>query len=257
MCALAGCRESTSPRPPPAAAGGLLARLARTPFFPRILTVATLVPVVAVLAPSAAHASDAGAFVSDADAARSANGVAAFTVSSDLVAIAERHAAWMAAHRSPDHNSALASDVCCWKEVGENVGAGSSEDAIEHAFMSSAPHRDNIVSESFTEIGVGTARDSSGMLYVDEVFRDPTGHAPTATHHRAHRRHHTVAASAAPAEQGAAQAPVAPPAEPRARATRPPLTPILRHLAGRHRHVGDPVAAAFRFTTVLARLNSR
>jgi Cysteine-rich secretory protein family len=239
-----------------------LARRTRTPFFPGILTVATLVPVVAVLAPSAAHASDAGAFVSDADAARSANGVAAFIVSSDLVAIAERHAAWMAAHRSPDHNSALASDVCCWKAVGENVGAGSSEKAIEHAFMGSAPHRDNIMSATFTEIGVGTARDSSGMLYVDEVFRDPTGHVPAATKHprsrHRHQRHQRAAAASTPAApRSAARAPVAPQVEPSATPTRPPLAPILRHLAGRQHHVADPVAAAYRFTTALARLPSR
>src|SRR5205807_5031919 len=51
---------------------------------------------------------------------------------------------------------------------------------IQQAFMNSAAHRDNILSTSYTQIGVGTARGSDGQLYVDELFRQPTGVTPRA-----------------------------------------------------------------------------
>jgi hypothetical protein len=46
--------------------------------------------------------------------------------------------------------------------------------------MASARHRANILSRSFTQIGIGTARGSDGRLYVDEVFRQPRSGSTTA-----------------------------------------------------------------------------
>lgn len=116
-------------------------------------------------------------FVSDTNSARSQHGLRAYVVSSDLSSIANRWAAHMAANRTLEHNPDAYSEVCCWQSMGENVGEGATVSQIQDAFMNSAPHRDNILSSSFTEIGVGTARGSDGQLYVDELFRRPSGAA--------------------------------------------------------------------------------
>src|SRR4051794_18390610 len=137
-----------------------------------------------------AHASSAGAFVSDTNSARASNGLSSYSVASDLTSVAQRHAAAMARNQSLYHNSSLGSDVCCWSSIGENIGEGQSESQVQSAFMNSAPHRENILSSSFTQIGVGTATDSKGTLWVDEVFRQPTG--SSGSHHISTSHHSTT-----------------------------------------------------------------
>lgn len=139
--------------------------------------VSLVVAVLALVLPTIASADSTteGQFVSDTNHARSQHGLRAYAVRSDLTAVARRWAAYMAEHRTLAHNPNYTSQVCCWSQIGENVGDGSSVAQIQSAFMSSAPHRDNILSRAFTQVGIGTARDSSGRLYVDELFRRPSG----------------------------------------------------------------------------------
>jgi hypothetical protein len=85
----------------------------------------------------------------------------------------------MAAHRVLAHNPSLPSSVCCWSDLGENVGVGLSARSVHRAFMASAPHRANILSATFTQVGVGTAVGGDGRLYVDEVFRRPRSQPST------------------------------------------------------------------------------
>jgi hypothetical protein len=59
--------------------------------------------------------------------------------------------------------------------VGENVGMGGSASSIHQAFMNSAPHRANILDHDFTQVGIGTAYDDKGVLYITQVFRKPMG----------------------------------------------------------------------------------
>ena len=201
-----------------------------------------------------AHASSAGAFVSDTNSARASHGLSSYSVASDLTSVAQQHAESMARNQSLYHNSSLGSDVCCWRSVGENIGEGQSESQIENAFMNSAPHRENILSSSFTQIGVGTATDSNGTLWVDEVFRQPTGssgshHISTTTHHTRSTVHSSYVASTR-------RKPVV------RRAARPVnlLALLARrlHVAAADRgHPSDPVAAAFGYTQVMARAMSR
>jgi len=130
-----------------------------------------------VAAPPMASA-DSGAnaqFVSDTNSARSQHGLRSYSVASDLTSVANRWAAHMAANRTLEHNPNSTSQVCCWQAMGENVGVGGSVSQIQQAFMNSSPHRANILSTSYAEIGVGTAWGSDGRLYVDEVFRLRSG----------------------------------------------------------------------------------
>jgi uncharacterized protein YkwD len=125
--------------------------------------------------PAVAATSPRHAFVQDTNHARLSHDRRAYRVCDDLTRTAQRWANWMARHHSLQHNPSLGSDVHNWNALGENVGRGRSESSIHHAFMSSPPHRDNILSRQFTQVGIATARDSNGQIYVDEVFRRPGG----------------------------------------------------------------------------------
>jgi len=112
-------------------------------------------------------------FGSDTNRARVNHDRREYGVRDHLTEVAQRWAEWMAEHRELRHNPYLESQVHNWSALGENIGVGPGEDSIQGAFMDSAPHRDNILSRTFRQVGIGTARGSDGKLYVDEVFRRP------------------------------------------------------------------------------------
>lgn len=113
------------------------------------------------------------AFVRLTNEARAANGLASYAVAADLADVAAQQAQRMAAQHQIFHNPNLGSDVSNWRAVGENVGVGASPPDIHDAFMASPHHRDNILSGTYTEIGVGVAQGDDGRMYVSEVFRLP------------------------------------------------------------------------------------
>ena len=209
---------------------------------------------VLIASTGTAHASSAGEFVSDTNSARNSHGLSSYSVASDLTSVAQRHAESMARSQSLYHNSSLGSDVCCWRSIGENIGEGTSESQVQSAFMNSAPHRDNILSSSFTQIGVGTATDSHGTLWVDEVFRQPTG--SSGSRHISTSHHTTTTVTHSTSVRSAAPRPAARRAAPRVN-----LLALLSrqlHVAAKDRgHPSDPVAAAFGYTQVMARTMSR
>jgi uncharacterized protein YkwD len=41
--------------------------------------------------------------------------------------------------------------------------------------MRSTPHRANILSSAYTQVGVGAVVDSAGIMWVSEIFRRPSG----------------------------------------------------------------------------------
>lgn len=129
----------------------------------------------------AAHAGPGESeFTSRANGERTSRGIKAYVVKSDLVSVARQQAQRMASAGKIYHNPNLASDVKGWQSVGENVGMGGDVASIHQAFMNSSGHRANILDRDFTEVGMGTATDASGKLYVAQVFRQPDGSAPVA-----------------------------------------------------------------------------
>jgi hypothetical protein len=140
----------------------------------RASLVALVVPFVLFTA-APASASEESDFTYRTNSARTSRGLAAYAVRGDLVGVARRQAARMASSRTLYHNPNLGSEVSGWQSVGENVGEGSSVSGIHSAFMGSSGHRENILSTSFTEVGIGTAHSSDGQLWVSEVFRRPSG----------------------------------------------------------------------------------
>ncbi len=143
---------------------------------------AVALTALAVAAPAAHAGTEESQFVSLANSARANRGLRSYTVASDLVSVARRHAQRMAAKHTIFHNPNLGGEVSNWQAVGENVGMGGSVSSIHNAFMNSAAHRANILDTDFTQVGMGTAYDDKGVLYVTQVFRKPAGStAPTTT----------------------------------------------------------------------------
>ena len=140
-----------------------------------ILTLAILFALLTLLLPAPAGASAASteAFVVDTNRARVNHDRRPYAVRDHLTKVAQDWAEWMARHREVRHNPYLESQVNNWCSLGENVGRGGTENGIQRAFMDSYYHRENILSRSFRQVGIGTYRGSDGRLYVAEVFRRP------------------------------------------------------------------------------------
>ena len=159
-------RRSVHTRSGPTVGSALLRRVA--------LLLVLVVPFTLLTATSAS-ASTESEFVSRANGERTSRGLRAYPVRSDLSSVARRQAERMASAGRIYHNPNLGSEVSGWRNVGENVGRGPSVSSIHGAFMGSSSHRANILSTTYTEFGVGTARGSNGDIYVSQVFRRPAG----------------------------------------------------------------------------------
>lgn len=188
--------------------------------------VATLVAGVGVvgLAPAAhASGSDNAAFLGHLNSLRAAHGLPRLAVASDLTSIATTHSQQMMARQTIFHNPSLTSQVSNWQVLGENVGMGGSVAAIDTAFDRSPEHYANEVSSAYTQVGIGTAWDSRGYLYVTLDFRKPM---------------HTTAAPVVrpPAPKPAApKAPVVRPAAPK-----PPVAATQRYASPSAAAAGSP-----------------
>ncbi|HEX7354565.1 MAG TPA: CAP domain-containing protein [Mycobacteriales bacterium] len=213
----------SDPRPPAAAhraprrSRGRRASLA-------LVTAATLLAGGAVvgMAPAAhADASDNAGFLAHLNGLRAAHGLPALSVASDLAAIATAHSAAMMVRQTIFHNASLTSEVSNWQVLGENVGMGGSVSAIDTAFDNSPEHYANEISSAYTQVGIGTARDTRGYLYVTLDFRKP--------------------ASAPPAPKPPAPRPVAPPPAPKPVVAAPPARPASS--TPQHSSIGGPASA--------------
>ena len=110
--------------------------------------------------------------------ARLDNGLPPYGWSDLLAAAAQRHADDLATHRLASHTGSDGSTprqriaeagYAAWGNgavVGENfwTGYGSIQDALDW-FMGDPPHRENILSSRYREIGIGVATDSEGRAY--------------------------------------------------------------------------------------------
>jgi hypothetical protein len=113
--------------------------------------------------------------------ARLDEGLAPYGFSTLLAAAAQRHADDLAAHQISSHTGSDGSTAqqriaeagyAAWTWnggdliAGENfrTGYGAIEDAMAF-FLEDAPHRDNILSATYREVGIGVATDAEGRNY--------------------------------------------------------------------------------------------
>lgn len=68
------------------------------------------------------------------------------------------------------HDAGLATDVSGWTKLAENVGTGSTVNAVWNAFLASPGHFANLIDPDMTHLGVGTVRDSAGRLWTTHRF---------------------------------------------------------------------------------------
>ena len=110
----------------------------------------------------------------------------------ELTRAAQIHAEQMAAAgklahdlpgaRFPSLASRLKVVGYAYRNVGENVAEGyTSGAALMAGWMTSAPHRANVLSARYTETGVGMARSRTGRTYHAQVFARPRPPAPAPT----------------------------------------------------------------------------
>ncbi|EKN41831.1 transporter, partial [Clostridium botulinum CFSAN001627] len=61
-----------------------------------------------------------------------------------------------------------------YSAAGENIASGyPTAKAVVDGWMKSPGHKANILSKSFTEIGVGLAKSSDGTYYWTQMFINP------------------------------------------------------------------------------------
>jgi hypothetical protein len=186
--------------------------------------------VVAAPTPANALSSEESCFVNSLNAERASMGRAKLAVKGDLVSVARRHSARMAEDETIYHNQNLPNEVGGnWYALGENVGMGPTCDSLHDAFMSSAPHRANIVDKDYNQIGVGVViRDNT--IYVTQVFAGRPGGSPVKRKPAANPR-------PAPAPVRPRPAPKPPSAEPR-------TLPMLLFLLGMDASRVNPATGA-------------
>ena len=101
------------------------------------------------------------------NAARASDGKAALTVSADVSRGARSWSCDMATSGNFRHADLRSAGV-----NGENIAWGQrSASEVHQGWMNSPGHRDNRMSDRWTEYGVGVCSDDSGRLYFTERFR--------------------------------------------------------------------------------------
>lgn len=114
---------------------------------------------------------------------RSKNGLPALTQNWELSRVARYKSADMAAkgyfsHQSPTYGSPftmMQNFGIRFSAAGENIAYGQrTPQEVVNAWMNSAGHRANILSRSYSQIGVGFARNQNGTAYWTQMFIQPT-----------------------------------------------------------------------------------
>jgi hypothetical protein len=137
--------------------------------------------VLTVLPVSAQDPDPVGAWLARVNQARLDEGLALYERSNLLTTAAQRHADDLATHQISSHTGSDDSTsrqrikeagylAWTWNSgeliAGENfwTGLGTIDDAMTF-FMDDPPHRDNILSSTYREIGIGVATDAEGHNY--------------------------------------------------------------------------------------------
>jgi uncharacterized protein YkwD len=73
----------------------------------------------------------------------------------------------------PNPEDRLAAVGYRWQAFGENIALEPDPAQTVSTWMNSPPHRSNMLSPTYTEIGAGYARDAQNRSYYVEVFGRP------------------------------------------------------------------------------------
>ena len=109
---------------------------------------------------------------------RARNGLSALPLDSELSAIARAKSCEMMEkgyfdHESPTWGRApsmLTAFGYAYNGVGENIAHHATVEKAEAAFLSSSPHRINMMGSQWKKVGIGVCTDQNGYVYVTELF---------------------------------------------------------------------------------------
>ena len=76
-------------------------------------------------------------------------------------------------HTSPTYGSVsdmLKTFGYSFSAAGENIAHHATVAKAHAAFMSSSGHKRNILSSSWTKVGIGVCYDANGYVYVTQIF---------------------------------------------------------------------------------------
>jgi len=115
----------------------------------------------------------AAEFVWAIDVVRTERGLPALVPDAPLSVGAQEWSGGMALLGTLVHDQQLGAVVSAvdpgWRTAGENIGTGTTPQAIEGAFVASPPHLANMLGP-YTHVGVGAFVDGAGRLWVTERF---------------------------------------------------------------------------------------
>ena len=101
---------------------------------------------------------------------RTANGLVGLSINETLMTKAQAWSDYLASVGTLQHSQVADAVDPGWWMLGENVGSGSSVEAVEAAFMRSPGHRANILNPEFNWAGTGVSVSSNGTVFVVQVF---------------------------------------------------------------------------------------
>ena len=110
---------------------------------------------------------------------RASQGLSALSYDSSLAELAQKKAEDMAengyfSHQSPTYGSAfdmMNEAGISYRSAGENIARGQrTPEAVMDSWMNSSGHRANILSSSYSSLGVGYAEDENGTAYWVQMF---------------------------------------------------------------------------------------
>jgi uncharacterized protein YkwD len=164
---------SRTPPPPPPAPAPVVEAPAPTPPKPRrpappVRSIATIVDTLFLLTNRERTRANLTPLRRSAELSRAAE------LQAEQMASAEKLAHEVPGARYPTLASRLKLVGYAYRSSGENVAEGyTSGAALMASWMTSPPHRANILSAKYTETGVGMARSKSGRVYSVQVFGRP------------------------------------------------------------------------------------
>jgi LGFP repeat/Cysteine-rich secretory protein family len=144
---------------------------------------ATLVGVTGAGIAPAGTVEDEWAFVRQINQVRAQAGRPPLGVYGPIRDIARNWAGTMASQNRLYHNPNLVAQVSAvapdWREMGENIAYGDSVGAMHQAFMTSPPHKANILGD-YNYVGVGVSY-RNGTIWTSHVFLKASPGKPVLT----------------------------------------------------------------------------
>ena len=108
--------------------------------------------------------------LADTNAARRNVGLPALKLNTAVSKVAYAWSKKQYTNRKMSHNPSYSTQIPAgWRSAGENVAYGYSYTKVTRAWLDSPGHRANILSRSFTDIGIGYF-EKGGQRYYTQVF---------------------------------------------------------------------------------------